>query len=209
VSLWEPRFFSSTRGQIVALLRRAQQTVEDLAAVLHLTDNAVRAHLLRLERDGLVRQHGVRRGERRPSLVYELTPEAERLFPKAYAPALGRLLEVLAEHDSRGEVRQLAIDAGRRLAIGQPVADGAPQQRLQTAADVLSSLGGLADVETDAEGRPWLRGFSCPLGELVVDHPELCALAEALVSEISGLPVRETCQRPRDALPHCRFEVAR
>jgi predicted ArsR family transcriptional regulator len=56
------RFFETTRGQIVGLLRRGRRTVEELARALGLTDNAVRNHLATLERDGLVRQDGVRRG---------------------------------------------------------------------------------------------------------------------------------------------------
>src|SRR5881398_826577 len=50
----DKRFFESTRGRIVLLLRASEKTVNDLAAHLQLTDNAVRAHLLSLERDGLV-----------------------------------------------------------------------------------------------------------------------------------------------------------
>jgi predicted ArsR family transcriptional regulator len=46
------RFFASTRGRIVTLLRRSSHTVEELAQALDLTDNAVRAHLATLERDG-------------------------------------------------------------------------------------------------------------------------------------------------------------
>ena len=56
------RFFTSTRGRIVTLLRRASRTVDELAAALDLTDNAVRAHLATLERDGIVQQRGARRG---------------------------------------------------------------------------------------------------------------------------------------------------
>src|SRR5207249_6425780 len=59
---WDERFFASTRGRIVQLLRRATSTVDELAEALGLTDNAVRAHLAILERDGLVQQKGVRRG---------------------------------------------------------------------------------------------------------------------------------------------------
>jgi predicted ArsR family transcriptional regulator len=175
---------------------------------LHLTDNAVRAHLMRLERDGLVRQHGIRRGERRPSLVYELTPEAEGLFPKAYAPALARLLEVLAEHVSPEQLRELAIESGRRLAVGRQAPAGEPRQRLEAAADVLSSLGGLAEVNSDADGGLELRGFSCPLGGLVTEHPELCSMAEALVCEVSGLDARESCNRTPGESPRCCFHVA-
>ena len=207
MSRWDPQFFSSTRGQIVALLRRTRQTVDDLAARLALTDNAVRAHLLRLERDGLVRQKGLRRGERRPSLLYELTPEAEALFPKAYAPVLSKILEVLGERSSTEEGRRLLEESGRRLAAGRPPVAGGPEERLQEAADVLSALGGLAEVEVQPDGRLLLRGFSCPLSDVVGEHPELCTVAEALVCEVSGLAAHEHCDRTPGEPPRCRFEV--
>ena len=79
----DERFFESTRGQIVTLLRSSACTVEDLAEELKLTDNAVRAHLATLERDGLIRQSGLRRGPRKPHFTYVLTDEADKLFPKA------------------------------------------------------------------------------------------------------------------------------
>ncbi|MBX6333083.1 MAG: helix-turn-helix domain-containing protein, partial [Gemmatimonadaceae bacterium] len=82
------RFLESTRGRLFALLRRGARTVDELAQSLGMTDNAVRAHLTGLERDGLVRQAGVRRGAGagKPALLYELHPDAEPLFSKAYAP---------------------------------------------------------------------------------------------------------------------------
>ena len=208
MSRWDRQFFTSTRGQIVTLLRRTRQTVDDLAARLGLTDNAVRAHLSRLERDGLVQQRGQRRGERRPALVYELTREAEALFPKAYRPALAQLLEVLAQERSPHAVDALLRQTGRRLAEGQARQTGTPSERLESAAGVLGALGGLAEVETDAQGGLALRSFSCPLGELVPAHPEVCRLAEALVGEVSGLDIREVCERgdPGEP-PRCRFEV--
>src|SRR3989442_183899 len=49
---WNKRLLASTRGRILALLRSENRTVNGLAAALRLTDNAVRAHLLSLERDG-------------------------------------------------------------------------------------------------------------------------------------------------------------
>ena len=61
-TLWERRFAASTRGQLLALLRRANRTVEELADTLNVSENAVRVHLTALERDGLVRQRGAARG---------------------------------------------------------------------------------------------------------------------------------------------------
>src|SRR3712207_7925006 len=39
--IWDKRFFESTRGRIVTLLRRSGRTVEELARALGLTDNGV------------------------------------------------------------------------------------------------------------------------------------------------------------------------
>jgi predicted ArsR family transcriptional regulator len=206
---WDRNFFSTTRGQIVLLLRRQPRTVDDLAGVLDLTDNAVRAHLTRLERDGLVEQRGVRRGERRPSLVYQLASEAEALFLKAYAPTLGELLEVLEHRSGSQDLLEIMHEVGRRLAPEQRPGSRDERMRLQAAADVLSGLGGLAEVETDADGKPVLRGYGCPLSDLIKEHPELCRMAEALVAEVSGLRVAEHCERDVDGMPpRCAFAVA-
>src|SRR4051794_19115471 len=91
------RFFETTRGQIVALLRRGGRTVEDLAQAVGLSDNAVRNHLSTLERDQLVQQVGARRspGAGKPALIYELHPDAEPLFSKAYPPVLTTVVEAL------------------------------------------------------------------------------------------------------------------
>jgi predicted ArsR family transcriptional regulator len=69
----DKRFFDSTRGRIVTLMRGTTMTVSDLAEKLELTDNAVRANLLSLERDGLIRQSGLQRGTRKPHFAYQLT----------------------------------------------------------------------------------------------------------------------------------------
>ena len=207
MSRFESRFFASTRGKIVVLLRRARHTVDELASAVGLTDNAVRAHLATLERDGLVQQHGVRRGEGKPASLYELTTEAERLFPKAHAPVLGQLLTVLEERTPSEDLTAAMREVGQRLADGLPVPQGSPRQRLQAAARVLGSLGALAEVEgTDAEGLR-LVGYSCPLGTIVDDHPQACLVAESLVARASGLEVTEACQRDEGHPPRCRFEV--
>ena len=60
MSRFDERFFESTRGQVLALLRRGPRTIDEMAAALGLTDNAIRAHVAALERDALVLRRGVR-----------------------------------------------------------------------------------------------------------------------------------------------------
>src|SRR5206468_11876697 len=73
------RFQDSTRGQVVARLRRGPVTVEELAKEFKLTDNAIRLHLTSLERDGMVKRAGVRRtpSAGKPASLYELHKDAE------------------------------------------------------------------------------------------------------------------------------------
>jgi predicted ArsR family transcriptional regulator len=206
---WDQRFFESTRGRIVTRLRRSNRTVEDLARALDLTDNGVRAHLAVLERDGIVRQRGsVRRssgGGGKPAYLYELTQEAEELFPKAYEPTLGRLLDVLSERLGPEGSEALLRSVGRRLAEEHSTRADGGHARLETAVEVLNELGGLAELE-ERDGALVIRGYSCPLGGVTPEHPEVCRMAEALVGEVAGMTVHEHCDRGER--PRCYFEVA-
>lgn len=205
---WDDRFFESTRGRIVTLLRRSGRTVEELARSLGLTDNGVRAHLSVLERDGIVRQRGsVRRasGGGKPAYIYELTPKAEDLFTKAYEPTLRRLLDVLAEHIGPDDTDILLRAVGRSLAEGKIVPTDGTGARLEAAVGVLNELGGLAQLEERNDSLV-IQGYSCPLAAVTVDHPEVCRMIETLVAEIAGVPVNERCARSER--PRCCFEVA-
>lgn len=206
-SAWSLRFLASTRGRLITLLRRNSQTVDDLASALNLTDNAVRAHLASLERDGIVRQCGVRRDGSvgKPAYAYELTADAEQFFPKPYMTALNELLDVLGGELPPEEMERLLRHVGARMASEYPPGHGDTRMRLEAAVGALNQLGGLAELDVDGEDIS-LCGFSCPLAAVVPSHPDACRMAEAFVSAVAGVPVRECCDR--GAVPHCRFELA-
>lgn len=197
------RFFTSTRGQIITLLRRASRTADELAQALELTDNAVRTHLAALERDGVVQLRGLHRGGGKPAYVYALTLEGEQLFPKAYDPVLQHLLEVLSERISVDEVETLLREVGRRMAGRWNIPSGELRMRLEAAVEVINELGGMAELE-EVDGHSCIRGYSCPLAG-VAGHPSVCRLVETLLSELVGVPVQEQCDD--DGVPRCCFTV--
>jgi len=202
---WYLRFLTSTRGRLVALLRRDTRTVEEMASELQLSDNAVRAHLAALERDGLVRQQGVRRSGMagKPAYAYELTAEAEQLFPKPYAIVLNNLLDALDGRVSSGTIDDVLQTAGKHISGQFPRGTGNRLSRINAAVEALNQLGGLAELE-EREGDVAIQGFGCPFAAVVPHHPEVCSLAAAFVGEIAGEPMRETCNR--ESPPRCRFE---
>ena len=203
----DTRFFESTRGQIVTMLRSSPCTVDELATQLNLTDNAVRAHLSTLERDGLVRQSGIRRGPRKPHFTYVLTHEADGLFPKAYDALLNQLIGVLKHRLSPAEIEEVLREVGRAIAADVPAGKQDDlQSRVQTALKVLEALGGAAQAEQHDE-KIVIRAGGCPLAAAVAVHPEVCQLAESLVAQIVKAPVKEICDR--NGHPKCRFEIIR
>lgn len=202
----DKRFFESTRGRIVKSVRGRRKTVNELSEELGLTDNAVRAHLLSLVRDGLIKQSGIQRGTRKPHFAYELTQEAEQLFPKAYDALLNQLIAELKGRLTPVELEEVLRQVGRSLAGVQAESreTGSLESRIGSALDALEAIGGAACVEKENEKLVICSG-SCPLSTAVAAHPEVCRLAETLLSEIIGLEVREHCDR--EGSPRCRFEI--
>jgi predicted ArsR family transcriptional regulator len=205
-SPWRKRLVESTRGQILTLLRQRDQTVDELAAALGLTDNAVRAHLISLERDGFVVQSGTRAGVRRPHALYAVTAAVEHVFPKSYGRLLDLVLGAISRRLAPRELRNTMREVGRRIAADNaaPNVVKSRRQRIDLAIGILSELGGQAAVER-VDGTDVIRGRGCPIAAATAKHPEACLIAESLLSEIIGVPVKERCQRGAD--PSCCFEI--
>jgi predicted ArsR family transcriptional regulator len=202
---WERQIGGPVRGRIISLLRRGRSTVDELAAAMRVTDNAVRPQLQLLEQEGIVRASGTRQGAGagKPPTTYEIAPSAEAALSTAYAPVLNALLESLAERMSPAALEALLRDVGHRMGPDHP-SGASLDARVRAAASLLSSLGGEIDVERTATGY-LLRGYACPLAATVRTEPSACHAVEELVGTIVGTPIRECCDRSEGA--RCRFEV--
>lgn len=206
---WRHRLLKSTRGgQILTLLRTENRTVNDLAAVLHLTDNAVRAHLSSLERDDLVQKRGIRPGTTKPHAAYGLSSEAEYIFPKAYGPLLSHFLGVMSKRLPARALPAAMREVGRAVAkehLGR-LKGRSRVARIETALNLFNNLGGSAMLENN--GKQLIHGCKgCPLAAITLTHPEACLIIEALLSEIVGVPVKKCCEYA--GTPHCCFELDR
>jgi predicted ArsR family transcriptional regulator len=205
MAIWTRRFFETTKGRLVALLRRSTLTVDEMAQTLGVTDNAIRAQLVSLERDGLVEQRGLRRGGGKPSQAYGLSPDFEPLLSRAYAPLLIQLLRELAARLQPPELDELLRAVGQRWARELPHPGGTPRERAAAASRLLDGLGGLTELQ-EVDGKLVIRGHGCPLGLAVREDPRVCAALETLLSSLVGGPILERCDRGENG-PHCRFQI--
>jgi predicted ArsR family transcriptional regulator len=204
---WQRQFGKSTRGRLVALLRRGERSVEELAQALDLTDNAVRAQLVLLEREGVVRSVGIRRDGAvgKPATLYGVAPAASSLFSSAYAPLLSALLVELGERMPPRQLVALLRKAGRRLAPTLPAGAGF-DDRARASAAFLTALGADVDLVQTTVGYE-IRGHGCVLSDAVATCPATCHAVEELLSELTGTTVRERCDRANQ--PQCRFMISR
>lgn len=205
-----------SRDQILALLRAEPLTASELAEAIDISPQAVRDQLRALEGKGWIEVGSLRRDTGgKPAREYTLTAAGEESFEKPY-PVLFRYLvmELQDRLGGRGK-RELLEAVGRRIGADLRE-DGRPESvaseelspdrlrdRLEAAVDALNALGGAAEVETGENGL-YVRSDGCPLSGLVRQDPEACLLAEALVELVSGVEVREVCDR--SIRPRCRFE---
>ena len=205
MSIWEREYGSTTRGHIVTLLRGGHRSVDELAAELGLTDNAVRAHLAILLREQIVQSVGARRegAVGKPASLYGIAPGAQPLFSRAYSPLLAALLAELRAHKTPDAMRRLLQRAGHRMAPLER-AKGNLESRVRAGSELLNELGGSTDVVRE-DGGYVIRGRGCPLSEAVEACPESCRAVEQILTEVTGTPVVESCDR--DGPPNCHFRV--
>jgi predicted ArsR family transcriptional regulator len=205
---WLARLTGETQARVLALLRRSRQSINGLAEVLGLTDNAVRMHIAALRHNGIVEDVGAQRDTGgKPARLYGLTREGEELFPKAYALVLAKLVEEIVRTDGRDRAIALLRAVGVQAAGAAGAKHGStnPKQRIESAAAVFRELGTDAEVERTADG--WrLQGYGCPLSAVTSDHAEMCELGKALVEQVVGGQVTECCQRGDH--PRCGFSIA-
>lgn len=202
------QWLETSRGRIVSLLRNRGLTADEIARRLDVTRSAIRMQLAAMEQDGFVRKSGKRAGTTRPSVVFELTTEAEQLLSQAYVPLLVQLVGEIASALPADQVEAMLRQTGRSLAnhlmAGKRPA-GSLRARAAKASEMLNTrLGASTAVETN--GRVVIRGTGCPLAALTGSHPGVCLAMESLIAEVVGAPARECCDRSER--PRCCFEIA-
>jgi predicted ArsR family transcriptional regulator len=185
-------------------LRRAPQTVHELARQLGVTGNAIRGHLAVLERDGVLQAVGKQAGPSKPAVIYALTGEAELQFSRLYAPVLTELLHVLDQRLAQRSFDAIMRRVGREIVRDLPTPTGSVERRAEAASALLNEMGGHTVVEKE-KGAYIIRSFGCPLSAVTHEHPEACNAMESLLIAFTKLDVAKCCEREERL--RCCFEL--
>jgi len=190
------------------LLQRVTLTVDEVARELRLTRTAVVTHLGALLSEGLAQRVGVRAGKRRPSALYSLTKDADRLFPQEYDKlAIGIIDELKRSNAGKLQaVLQRAAErwASRDLASLRNMEGSA---RVDRATALLSDRGLMPLIERAGRGY-LLRQYHCPLQRVGSLHPEVCVIIKRSIQALFGKPVKRLgCMSLGNT--HCAYAIGR
>ncbi|HEV2261833.1 MAG TPA: helix-turn-helix domain-containing protein [Candidatus Rubrimentiphilum sp.] len=182
------RFFQTTRGRIVAELRRRKSaSAVDLSKLFGLSPNAIRQQLVVLERDGLVAEQSVRRGPTKPTHEFSLTSEGEKLFPQRYDKMLSAVLrEVRRQHGETGiaavfdGITKRALSKARTR-ITAPDTAG----KLGQLTEILGEGGVVADYNL-IDGGFELHEHNCPYSAVAKENPEVCSVIHHVLDATIG-----------------------
>jgi predicted ArsR family transcriptional regulator len=192
---------SALRHAILLHLRQQGPAAPDqVAGALGASRTGVTSQLHALETAGLVSHVAVRHGVGRPRHQYDLTPDAQALFPTNYdGLAVGLLAALdqlggpeLVEDVFRARQCQLAETMSTRIAERTPP-DAPLVDRVRALAAIQDEAGYIAEVIEGSDGALLLREHNCAIHDVAKAVPAACESELDLFERVLGASVeRET-----------------
>ena len=202
---------TTTRRDILSLIkRRGPMTVQELSRTLEITPMGVRQHLAILERDGYVQSNGTRRGQGRPSRLYGITHEGDKLFPRTYDQLAHALLDDLQALAGSDKVDALFEHRRIRLLEQYRARMGGRDfpEKVAILAQARDEEGYLAEYTQLDRNRFVLIEHNCPIRTVAESHRQICRCEMALFAEALGADVART-DHILSGAPLCRYLITR
>lgn len=197
----------NTQQTLLGLLAREKGgvAVDILATHLNISRNAVRQHLMSLERDGIVARGRIQASGGRPEQLYVLTERGHETFPRQYAWFAKLLLDLLESELGSAVVAKKMAELGRLVAarlesrVAAPDLDG----RIAGLVAILEEMG--YDARAYSSGtEPVVEAHNCVFRQLAAQSPHLCTFDVAFAEAATGRKVEHrTCMAL--GATSCRF----
>src|SRR5437773_8050214 len=204
---------SKTRRALVKLLKtRGPMDATQIAARLDLTAMAVRQHLYQLQEEKLVTAEERPVPVGRPAKYWQLTRDADRLFPDAYAELSVALIDALRDAfgeaglkrvlESRGSRQQ--ADYLKRIPHSLPL-----QDKLRGLARIRTEEGYMAEVKRDGKGGFLFIENHCPICAAATVCQGFCSTELELFRTVLGRNVNvERIEHMVSGERRCAYRIA-
>ncbi|MES2209461.1 MAG: transcriptional regulator [Chloroflexota bacterium] len=187
---------SLRRAILVNLRQRGPMSPDGLAMHLGASRTGVLQQLHALEQGGLVSHEVERHGVGRPRHRYDVTADAQDLFPMDYDGLAIGLIEAIsavggdALLDEVLAARRRQLGARLRERLAERVAPDAPlAERVRELAVIQDDGGYLAEALVAADGTIRLREHNCAIYHVSQDVASCCEAELALFREVLGADV--------------------
>ena len=202
---------TTTRREILSLIkRRGSMTVQELSRTLQITPMGVRQHLAILERDGYIHSNGIRRGQGRPSRLYAISPDGDKLFPRTYEQLAQAMLDDLRTLRGPDSVDQLFEHRRTRLLeqYRARMAGRDFREKVAVLSQAREEEGYLAEHSQLDKDRYVLVEHTCPIRAVAESYRQVCRCEMSLFAEALGADVIRT-DHILSGAPHCRYVITR
>jgi predicted ArsR family transcriptional regulator len=189
------------RREILVRLRRdGPSTPDQLATAIGASRTGVLQQLRALEQTHFVSRETIRHGVGRPRHLYDITPDAQELFPTNYDGLAAGLLAAIGAVGGEALIEQI-FQARRRQSgdrvrrqLDERVGPDAPlSERVAALAAIQDEQGFLADAVIDPDGSIRLREHNCAILDVARGQRTACQAELDLFRDVLGVDVvRET-----------------
>ncbi len=185
---------STLRRAILLHLRRVGPSVPDaISAAIGASRSGVAQQLRALDTAGLVTRTPVRHGVGRPRHLYDITPDAQGLFPSNYDGLATGLLAAILEVGGETLVedvfaaRRRQAEARLREQMGSSLPSDAPlEDRVRELARLQDELGYVSEAQVGTDGIRLLE-HNCAVLDVALGMPVACRSELELFREVLGV----------------------
>lgn len=181
----------STSQQILGLLKKHHKlSINDLKQHLHITDMAVRKHIIRLEKEHLIQSYQVKQQMGRPITYYELSKTGENLFPKKYSLMTIEFLQDIEEMHGIEAVNTLFEKREKRLQKKYEVTIPQKknlQEKVKELAKIQDEHGYMAEARQLNEQEFELTEYNCPIYRVAQRYKKACHCELSLFKRVLGV----------------------
>lgn len=185
-----------TRLEVVLALSKGPETVSGLASRLGVHVNTVRAHLERLQAEGMVTQElSAPEGRGRPARRFFINPDAARdsQFPGRDYRLLSEVLLSVVRSQAGRNIEQAALESGREwghhLSSGKVPRPGKardPETAVSVVKDIFEQMQFAPEVQKTRRGWDILL-HNCPYREIARDNQDaICSFHQGILKGVLG-----------------------
>jgi predicted ArsR family transcriptional regulator len=200
---------SEPRRRIVhAIKSNGASSMSELASLLDISGEAVRQHLLNLEKDGwIIRIAEKQNGIGRPHIRYRLTTAGEHLFEKNYDHLTIEVLDTLVKNLGENALKDvLAAMIEERVREWEPKLAGLNTiERLNVLKDFYSKDDFYMEVVIKGN-KHYLIERNCPFHNVALRRPILCSVTVSVLTKLLGCTVQRE-QRLQNGDGCCAFLI--